>query len=116
MTDFNIETEKNLSELPCTVVFQYPESFTDVPCVSFYTLTENVAMRADNKELIQEGNVQIDIWAQKPSQCGELAITVNQLMENSGWLRQFSMDVKRESSENIYHRTMRFAKTFTNPD
>ena len=114
MIDFNAEAEKILSQLDCEVVFQYPQKFSNLPVVSFYTLTENVAMKADNKELIQEGYLQIDIWCDKPCDCGKLAVEINDLMENSGWARQFSMDLKREQGDRIYHRTMRFAKAFTN--
>ena len=112
MIDFNAEAEKILSRLDCEVVFQYPQKFSKLPVVSYYTLTENVAMRADNEELIQEGYLQIDIWCDKPCDCGRLAVEINTLMENGGWTRQFSMDQKREQGDRIYHRTMRFAKIF----
>ena len=114
MIDFNAEAEKILSGLDCEVVFQYPHKFTKLPVVSYYTLTENVAMKADNKELIQEGYLQIDIWSGKPCDCGRLAVEINDLMENGGWARQFSMDLKREDNDRVYHRTMRFAKAFAN--
>ena len=114
MIDFNAEAEEILSELDCEVVFQYPQKFANLPVVSYYTLTENVAMRADNRELIQEGYLQIDVWCDKPCDCGRLAVEINGLMENRGWTRQFSMDQKREGNDRIYHRTMRFAKAFTN--
>ena len=114
MIDFNAEAEKILSQLDCEVVFQYPQKFVNLPVVSYYTLTENVAMKADNTELIQEGYLQIDIWCGKPNDCGRLAVEINELMEDGGWARQFSMDQKREQGDRIYHRTMRFAKAFTN--
>ncbi len=110
MVDFNSEAEKILSELDCEVVFRHPKRFSRLPAVSFYTLTEKPAMRADNRELIQEGYLQIDIWADKPKTAGDTALTVNELMENAGWLRQFSADVKPED-DMVYHRSMRFAKS-----
>ena len=112
MIDFNSEIEGALSGLDCEVVFRHPRRFSRLPVVSYYTLTENVAMRADNTELVQGGYAQVDIWAARPRECGDLAVEVNRLMENDGWLRQFSMDVKPEDDE-VYHRTMRFAKAFT---
>lgn len=110
MTDINIEAEKILSGLECEVVFRYPETFLKLPSVSYYTLNEHSVMTADNEELIQEGSVQVDIWAKKPSECGELALKINTLMTDNGWTRQFSRDLKKEN--NIYHRTMRFDKSF----
>ena len=71
-------------------------------------------MRADNAELIQEGYLQVDIWTDKPCEGGRLAVEINGLMEDGGWARQFSMDQKREKGDRIYHRSMRFAKAFTN--
>ncbi len=112
MIDFNIEAQRLLSELPCRAVFRHPKSFSRLPAVSFYTLSEAPAMRADNKELVQEGYLQIDVWADKPSEVGSTAARVNEIMEKNGWLRQFSMDAKPETG-GVYHRSMRFAKAVT---
>lgn len=109
MVDFNAEAEKILSGLQCEVVFRHPKRFSKLPVVSYYTLTEKPAMRADNKELIQEGYLQVDIWADKPKTVGDIAVKVNELMEDAAWLRQFSADVKPEN-DTVYHRSMRFAK------
>lgn len=111
MLDINIMAEKVLSALDCSVVFQYPEEFTSLPAVSYYTVTEKGGFYADNIECIQEGYIQTDIWAKNPSECGELSVRVNELMTNDGWHREFSMDIPRKD-ETVYHRTMRFKKYF----
>lgn len=112
MLDINKEARKSLSKLDCRVVYQYPETFSKLPVVSYYTLTECGGFYADNDESIQDGYVQIDIWSDIPAECGELSIRVNELMTNDGWTRSMSMDVPK-NNEKVYHRTMRFHKYFT---
>lgn len=111
MTDINIETAKALSELDCPVNYQYPDTFSALPTVSYYNLTERGAFWADNEECIQSGYVQIDIWARIPSECGELSAKINDAMTRNGWTREMSGDVPKKD-EKIYHRTMRFQKYF----
>ena len=112
MKDINAQAQKALEGLDCNVVFQYPDSFTRLPAVSYYTLTESGAFYCDNEECIQQGYVQVDVWARAPHQCGELSVKVNEVMERDGWTREMSMDVPKKD-EKIYHRTMRFKKYFT---
>lgn len=112
MTDINIEAQKALSELDCTVVYQYPDSFSRLPAVSYYNVSETGAFYGDNEESVQDGHVQIDIWSDIPSQAGSLSIKVNEIMVRHGWTREMSMDVPKKD-EKIYHRTMRFQKYFT---
>ena len=112
MIDVNIEAEKTLSSLDCTLVYQYPEHFTNLPVISYYNVTECGAFFADNSECIQNGYVQVDIWSDVPKECGSLSIKVNDAMERDGWTREMSMDVPKKNDK-IYHRTMRFQKYFT---
>lgn len=111
MLDINIEAEKSLSKLTCTVVYQYPESFKELPVISYYNLAEKGGFYADNSECIQSGYVQVDIWSDIPSRCGELSAEVNEIMEGDGWTREMSADVPKKDDK-IYHRTMRFQKYF----
>lgn len=110
MIDVNAEAEKTLSALNCKITYYYPENFNDLPVVSFYNLTERADFSTDNKEDIQSGTVQIDIWADEPSQCGEISLKVNEVMTEDSWNREFSMDIK--PNDGVYHRTMRFTKFF----
>lgn len=111
MIDINKETEKTLGKLQCGVVFQYPKNFNKLPIVSYYTVTECSGFYADNYEIIQEGHIQIDVWAEIPKECSELAIAINEMMMKDGWVREMSMDVP-EKDEDIYHKTIRFKKDF----
>lgn len=112
MVDINEEAQKSLSALSCRVAYQYPESFTRLPAVSYYNLTEQGAFYCDNEESVQEGYVQIDVWSRIPKECGALSVEVNALMQKDGWTREMSRDVPK-NDEKVYHRTMRFKKYFT---
>ena len=103
MIDINAEAEKSLSDVKCKAVFQYPKNFNNLPIISYYTVTECGGFYADNDESIQDGHIQIDIWAEIPKECSDLAAEVNEVM---------SMDVP-ENDKKIYHKTMRFQKYFT---
>ena len=69
-------------------------------------------LSADNDESIQDGHIQIDIWAEIPKECSDLAAEVNEVMTKDSWVREMSMDVP-ENDKKIYHKTMRFQKYFT---
>ncbi len=111
MIDISMEAQRSLSELDCAVVYQYPDSFTALPAVSYYNLTEKGAFYCDNEESIQEGYVQVDVWSRTGAECGGLSLRVNEIMQRDGWTREMSMDVPK-GSERVYHRTMRFKKYF----
>lgn len=110
MIDVNAEADKTLSALSCKITYYYPEEFNDVPIVSFYSLTEKPDFSTDNEEDIQAGTVVIDIWADKPSECGEISLQVNEVMTADDWQREFSRDLGKQNG--IYHKTMRFTKYF----
>lgn len=112
MIDVNIELEKSLENLSCPLTYQHPEGFNKLPVVSYYNLTEQASMACDNEELLQDGTVQLDIWAKLPSDCGKIAIEINALMTADGWVRQFSMDIPKQDGEKAYHKTMRYARIF----
>ena len=112
MVDINEEAKKALRNLECKVVYQYPDSFSGGSVVSYYNLSEKGAFYADNSECIQEGHIQLDVWAKVPKECMSISIRADELMTADGWTREMSMDVPKKD-EKIYHRTMRFQKYFT---
>ena len=73
MIDINAEAEKSLSDVKCKAVFQYPKNFNNLPIISYYMVTECGGFYADNDESIQDGHIQIDIWAEIPKECSDLA-------------------------------------------
>lgn len=112
MLDVNEELEKSLEGLSCALTYQHPDGFNSLPAVSYYNLTESVSFAYDNEEQMQDGVVQLDIWAKTPKECGEKAIEINTLLTADGWCRQFSMDIPKQNGERAYHKTMRYIKTF----
>ena len=86
--------------------------YFNIPIISYYTVTECGGFYADNDESIQDGHIQIDIWAEIPKECSDLAAEVNEVMTKDSWVREMSMDVP-ENDKKIYHKTMRFQKYFT---
>lgn len=110
MIDVNAAAEKTLSALDCKITYYYPEEFNDLPIVSFYSLTEKPDFSSDNEEDIQSGTVVIDIWTDEPSECGKIALEVNDVMTADNWSREFSRDLPRDGD--VYHRTMRYSKDF----
>lgn len=110
MKDINAEAEKTLSKLECRVQYYYPESFNDFPIVSFYNLAERPEFSSDNHEDIQNGTVVVDIWSDRKRECGDISLEVNEVMTADGWVREFSRDIPPEGR--VYHKTMRFSKSF----
>ena len=120
MVDINEEIGKALSGLDCTVCYQYPADFNNLPAVSFYNLTERPDFGSDNQEDIQTGWAQLDVWGDYPKDVGSLAIKVHEAMTAAGWVREFSMDIPSatrtrnniETKTDVFHRTMRYVKDF----
>ena len=114
MLDVNRELENSLQNLSCALVYRQPSGFNALPVVSYYNITESASFSADNEEQMIDGVIQLDVWAKLPSQCGEIALEINGLLTEDGWVRQFSMDVPKQSKERAYHKTLRYTKTFLN--
>ena len=113
MIDVNAVADSLLAPLEnegVVLCYQYPESFNELPVVSFYNLITEEGFRADCREEAQVSRVQIDIWAEKKTQPGRIAVRVNELMQNGGWQRELDRDLPKKTEAHVYHRTMRFAK------
>ena len=111
MIDANADAAKILGDMDISVVYIRPDSFTRLPAVSYYALTEQGGFYCDNEEWIQDCTIQLDIWAKSHEECGALACRVNDKMEKNGYHRQMSMDVP-SGRDGVCHKTMRFIKQF----
>lgn len=109
--DINEDAEKSLLKTGYNVVFQYPQCFSKLPIISFYTLNEHGTAAYDNLEAFRDGTIEVDIWARTPKECSRAAAEVRSVMQSDGWNELFSMDVPREK-DSVYHRTMRLTKSF----
>lgn len=112
MVDVN-EQVKNLLEkgLDTAVKYQYPDSFNNLPVVTYYTLSQRGDFAYDNTVIDRKSTIVIDIWADYPKQCAELAEKINALMSNDNWYHEFEADMPNTDSS-VKHRVIRFSKSF----
>ena len=89
------------------VSLAYPDSFADLPRVSFFEANNSPAEFSDDCEYLSELNFQIDVWAEKWDDVYDIAIDVDDAMSGIGFTREFSADVPDDQS-NIKHKTMRY--------
>lgn len=109
----NKEIEEILSTLDVRTVYSSPAECGELPCVSYYTLTEKGSFACDNEEAITDVCVQVDIWANEGYKCGIIAMDVNTAMREHGFRRELSMDVPK-GRDGVYHRTIRYIKSYMN--
>ena len=110
MIDVNGLVEPLLTQAGVPVYFSYPEQFTDVPAISFYNLSDTAGFRADDSEWAQEARVQVDIWADRAIETGKIGTDVDAIMQRDGWIREYAADLPKQTDDQLFHRTMRFAK------
>ncbi len=109
--DINEEAEKSLKKTGYNVVFYYPQSFSTLPVISFYTLKECGTFACDNREYFRDGTISADIWAKTPKQAVQIYADVRRCLCKDGWTEIFSADIPR-GEKNVYHRSARFTKSF----
>ncbi len=113
MADVNKEVkdllEKGLDGV--TVAYQYPNDFNNLPVVTYYTLLQKGSFAYDNMTASRSSTVVLDIWADYPKICAEIAEEINALMSGGGWYHEFERDVPNTDSS-VKHKTMRFTKIF----
>ena len=109
--DINEEAEKSLKKTGYNVVFHYPQSFSELPVISFYTLKEQGEVSYDNREYFREGTISADLWAKSPKETAELYTDVRKALTEDGWTEIFAADIPR-GGKNVYHRSARFTKSF----
>lgn len=104
--------EKLKEILDVEVSYFYPQKWSNLdkkPAISYYEIDNSVSSKADDEEYSSNIAIQIDIWAKNPSRCSEIAIKVNEKMEELEFERTLAVDLF-EQETNIYHKTMRFEK------
>lgn len=94
-----------IDKIGIPVFFFYPSDWAKLPCISYYEASNTEYLRTDDEEQLSEINIQIDIWADKPSENSELALKVDERMDAIGFVRQFCGDL---FNDGIYHKTMRY--------
>ncbi len=87
------------------VNYSYPETFSKLPCITFYEANNSIAIYTEDDEYLSEINYVIDIWAESYEQINNIAIKVNEKLKEIDFIREVSYDVP---SEDIKHKFMRF--------
>lgn len=104
---------KKLQEISnIEVSYFYPQKWNNLdkkPAISYYEMDNSMCSKADDEEYSSNIAIQIDIWAKSPSKCSELAIEVNDKMEDLEFERTLATDLFEQETK-IYHKTMRFEK------
>lgn len=85
-----------------------PKAFTTLPAITFFVLNNNTNKLLDNTIVTQNVVVQIDIWADKSTECVTTLKTVEGLMRNNYFTLRFSQDFDDPSG--LYRITTRFEK------
>lgn len=88
-----------------SVSYSYPETFTNLPCITFYEANNSITEFTEDDEYLSEINYVIDIWDSLYENINNIAIKVNEKLKEIGFIREVSYDVP---SENIKHKFTRF--------
>lgn len=75
------------------------------PCITFWELTNFGASYADDREMVSEIHLQVDVWSK--SDPTAIADEVDKTMGELGFIRTAAADLY-ESDTKIYHKAMRF--------
>lgn len=95
---------KTLGLVEC-VNHSFPETFSKLPCITFYEANNSIKEFSEDDEYLSEINYVVDIWANSYKQINDIAIEVAQKLKDIGFIREVSYDVP---SEEIKHKFMRF--------
>lgn len=110
MINLNKEIFNKLNEIKeigmiKSVNYSYPETFSKLPCITFYEANNSIINFTDDDEYLCEINYVIDIWAKSYEEIENIATKVNEKLKEIDFIREVSYDVP---SEDIKHKFMRF--------
>ena len=110
MVSLNKEIFNKLSEIKelgivKSVNYSYPETFSNLPCITFYEINNSTVEFSDDDEYLSEINYVVDVWANDYEQLNNISVKVNEKLKEIGFIREISYDVL---NENIKHKFMRF--------
>ena len=88
----------------------HPDTFTTMPCISFYEIDNSEAQHADDKEIVSRLEYVIDIWSKTSTT--SLTNQVNDKMQTLGFKRTQCIDMYEKDTK-IRHTHMKFSANFT---
>ena len=97
---------KNISGV--TVYQRKPKALAEFPAITFFVLDNITNKDLSNSIVTQNFAIQIDVWAEKSTECVATLKTVEGLMRNNYFTLRFSQDI--DDPEGLYRITTRFEK------
>lgn len=67
-----------------------------MPSIYLSQASNATAVKFDNKDFLTDIIIQLDIYAETPGRCVEIANVVNEIMQNEGWQRQNGFAMERQ--------------------
>lgn len=110
MIDINKDFEQLLKSTEYNVAYQFPKQGNELPIITYYEASNTGGFSADNQEWGMISAFVVDIWAITPKQTGDIGVKVDEVLQQSGWRREFAANLPRETDSDVYHRTMRYVK------
>ncbi|MCH5212264.1 MAG: hypothetical protein J1G06_04550 [Oscillospiraceae bacterium] len=110
--DINEEADRILIALPYPVFFRRPDTWDELPTISYYDMNTSGSFSTDNTEDIYKGLLVVDVWSKTPSKGASVAQEIKEVMNTAGWWCELNRFV--DKTDGVCHRTMRFGKEFLN--
>ena len=95
MLDINVKIANLLQEL-APVELAGSEKPLEMPCIYIEQVANSADVTFDCKDFLTGFTYQIDIYAETPKKCAEMAQAVNDIMQANGWNRSNSIPMGRQ--------------------
>lgn len=86
----------NLLEEIAHVELANSEAPLVMPSIYITQVSNTAAVRMDNKDFLTDFVYQLDIYAETPGRCAEIAQAVDDIMQGEGWQRQNGFPMERQ--------------------
>lgn len=101
---------KILSELGYPVIQTSQKIFSDLPCLTFEILDNNISLFLDNTISKQDIIVKIDIWSESSTETSRILSEVEEKMRLNYYKMTFSGDIPNVD-KTLFHVSTKFIKT-----
>lgn len=72
------------------------ENPLEMPCIYIEQVSNSADVTFDNRDFLTEFNYQIEIYAETPGKCAEMAQAVDDIMQDNGWTRSNGLPMGRQ--------------------
>ena len=95
MLDINVKIANLLKEL-APVELAGSEKPLEMPCIYIEQVSNSNDVTFDNKDFLTDISYQIDIYAETPRICAEMAQAVSDIMQENGFTRSNAIPMERQ--------------------